>query len=94
MFQDYNMDDVVLPIDLERKLPENDIAKIVNQLTESIPDEAFNPFLRKTCKPAYHPPMVVVLCAYTQSVFSGRKIEANANKFTIVWRKSVEKYRS
>ncbi len=162
MFQDYNMDDVVLPIDLERKLPENDIAKTVNQLIESIPDEAFKPFLRKTGKPAYHPRMMmkVILCAYTQSVFSGRKIEAllhdslrmmwlaqeytpsyrtinrfrvhpavqvllrecfiqfrsqlveekiieqeaifidgtkieaNANKFTFVWRKSVEKYRS
>ncbi|MEK4563404.1 IS1182 family transposase [Alkalihalobacillus sp. FSL R5-0424] len=96
MFQDYNMDDVVLPIDLERKLPENDIAKTVNQLIESIPDEAFKPFLRKTGKPAYHPRMMmkVILCAYTQSVFSGRKIEANANKFTFVWRKSVEKYSS
>lgn len=59
MFQDYNMDDVVLPIDLERKLPENDIAKTVNQFIENIPDEAFKPFLRKTGKPAYHPRMMM-----------------------------------
>lgn len=160
MFKHYNMDDVVLPLELERKLPENDIAFTVNQLVESIPEEAFERFLRKTGQPAYHPRMMmkIILCAYTQSVFSGRKIEAllqdsirmmwlaqeykpsyrtinrfrvnpdvqgllrvcfiqfrcqlveekiieqeaifidgtkieaNANKFTFVWRKSIEKY--
>jgi transposase len=160
MFKHYTMNEVVLPLDLERKLPENDIAFTVNQLIESIPDEAFERFLRKTGQPAYHPRMMmkIILCAYTQSVFSGRKIEAllqdsirmmwlaqeykpsyrtinrfrvnldvqellrecfiqfrcqlveekiieqeaifidgtkieaNANKFTFVWRKSIEKY--
>ncbi len=35
-------------------------------------------FLRETGCPAYHPRMMikVILCAYTQSVFSGRKIES------------------
>ncbi|MED4126726.1 IS1182 family transposase [Shouchella miscanthi] len=160
MFKHYTMNEVVLPLDLERKLPDNDIAFTVNQLIESIPDEAFERFLRKTGQPAYHPRMMmmIILCAYTQSVFSGRKIEAllqdsvrmmwlaqeykpsyrtinrfrvnrdvqellrecfiqfrcqlveekmieqeaifidgtkieaNANKFTFVWRKSIEKY--
>ncbi len=38
----------------------------------------FNCFYRKTGYPAYHPKMMlkIILCAYTQSVFSGRKIEA------------------
>ena len=45
---------------------------------ESIPHEAFAPFLRNEGCPAYHPRMMlkIILCAYTQSVFSGRKIEA------------------
>ncbi len=132
------------------------------ELVESIPEEAFKSFLRKTGCPAYHPRMMlkIILCGYTQSAFSGRKIEAmlvdsvrmmwlaqghepsyrtinrfrsnplveellrecfvqfrshlvkedlieeeaifidgtkieaNANKFTFVWRKSVEKYSS
>ncbi|WP_254391729.1 IS1182 family transposase [Terribacillus sp. DMT04] len=160
MFKHYTMCEVVLPLDLERKLPENDIAFTVNHLVESIPDEAFDGFRRETGHPAYHPRMMmkIILCAYTQSVFSGRKIEsllqdsvrmmwlaqdyqpsyrtinrfrvnphvkellrqcfvqfrsqlvqekvieeeaifidgtkieANANKFTFVWRKSTEKY--
>ncbi len=160
MFKQYTMNQVILPLDLEIKLQENDIAYAVHQVVESIPEEAFTGFLRETGCPAYHPRMMmkVILCAYTQSVFSGRKIEglmkdsvrmmwlaqghepsyrtinrfrvhpearellrhcfiqfrcqlvqeniieeeaifidgtkieANANKFTFVWRKSIEKY--
>ncbi|MBF0705016.1 IS1182 family transposase [Alkalihalobacillus hwajinpoensis] len=77
MFKDYNMNQVILPLDLEMKLQENDIAYAVHELVEQIPDEAFSAFLRDTGCPAYHPRMMmkVILCAYTQSAFSGRKIE-------------------
>src|SRR5699024_12271020 len=39
---------------------------------------SFENFLRKTGRPSYHPRMMlkIILCAYSQSVFSGRKIEA------------------
>src|SRR5699024_853429 len=59
-------------------LEKNDIAFTIHDLVESIPDEAFDQFVRQTGCPAYHPKMMmkVILCAYTQSVFSGRKIEA------------------
>ena len=78
MFKHYTMNQVVLPLDLEIKLQENDIAYTINELVESIPEEAFAGFLRQTGRPAYHPRMMmkIILCAYTQSVFSGRKIEA------------------
>lgn len=78
MFKHYTMNQIILPLDLEVKLQENDIAYAVNHLVEQIPDEAFASFLRETGNPAYHPRMMmkVILCAYTQSVFSGRKIEA------------------
>ncbi|WP_269410434.1 IS1182 family transposase [Lentibacillus daqui] len=160
MFKHYTMNQVVLPLDLEIKLKENDIAFAINDLVESIPEEVFDDLIRQTGRPAYHPRMMlkIILCGYTQSVFSGRKIEAllqdsirmmwlaqghepsyrtinrfrshplienilrecfvqfrnqlvekelieeeaifidgtkieaNANKFTFVWRKSVEKY--
>ncbi|MGM8216220.1 IS1182 family transposase [Bacillaceae bacterium W0354] len=78
MFKHYNMNQVVLPLDLEVKLEENDIAYTVNDLVEQIPDEAFSQFSRNTGCPSYHPKMMmkIILCAYTQSAFSGRKIEA------------------
>jgi len=34
-----------LPIDLKVKIQENDIAFVINELVESIPDEAFKNFL-------------------------------------------------
>lgn len=77
MFKHYTMNQVVLPIDLEIKIQKNDIAYAVNDLVEQIPEKAFSPFIRETGCPAYHPRMMmkIILCAYTQSVFSGRKIE-------------------
>ena len=47
MFKYYTMNQVVLPLDLEIILPENDIVFAVNDLIESIPDEAFESFSRK-----------------------------------------------
>src|SRR5690554_1861486 len=78
MFKDYNMNQIILPLDLEVKLQKNDIAFHIHHLVESIPHKAFEPFLRNTGCPAYHPRMMlkIILCAYSQSVFSGRKIEA------------------
>ncbi|MCM3707169.1 transposase, partial [Cytobacillus firmus] len=78
MFKNYIMNQIVLPLDLEVKLQKNDIAFHVHHLVESIPHEMFEPFLRNEGCPAYHPRMMlkIILCAYTQSVFSGRKIEA------------------
>lgn len=160
MYKDYTMKQLVLPMDLEIKLQENDIAYHINHLVESIPSEAFYGFYQTEGAPSYHPRMMlkIILCGYTQSAFSGRrieallkdsirmmwlsqgyepsyrtinrfrvhpemkellrqcfvqfrvqlieeklieeeaifidgtKIEANANKFTFVWKKSVEKY--
>ncbi|AOM82927.1 Transposase [Salisediminibacterium beveridgei] len=78
MFLDYNMNQLVLPMDLSLQLQKNDVAFAVNDLVESIPEEAFEAFYKSQGRPSYHPKMMmkVILCAYTQSTFSGRKIEA------------------
>lgn len=46
MFIHYTMNQVVLPLELEIKCQENDIAFAIHDLVESIPDEAFEDFLR------------------------------------------------
>ena len=48
MFKDYNMNQLVLPLDLEVKLQENDIAFHIHHLVESIPQEAFAPYHKLT----------------------------------------------
>ncbi|KPH71342.1 transposase, partial [Oceanobacillus caeni] len=59
MFKYYTMNQVVLPLDLEIKLKENDIAFAIHDLIESIPEEAFEDFVRQTGRPAYHPRMML-----------------------------------
>lgn len=46
---------ISLPLDLKVKLQNNDIAFHVHHLEESIPYEAFEPFLQNESCPAYHP---------------------------------------
>ena len=77
MFKNYNMNQLVLPLDLAVQLQENDIAFAIHHLVESIPERAFDSFQRQTGCPSYHPRMMlkIILCGYTQSAFSGRKIE-------------------
>ena len=71
------MNPFILSLDLEKNLQENDIAFHIYHLVESIPQEAFAPFYKETGCPSYHPKMMlkIILCGYTQSVFSGRRIE-------------------
>jgi len=59
MFKNYNMNQLVLPLDLEVTLQKNDIAFHVHHLVESISPEAFEPFLRNEGCPAYHPRMML-----------------------------------
>ena len=77
MFKHYTMNQVILPIFLAVKLPKIDIAFSVYEIVESIPQESFTTFFLQTCCPAYHPRimMKIILCAYTQSSFSLRKIQ-------------------
>ncbi|MGD7009497.1 hypothetical protein [Metabacillus sp. 84] len=52
MYKQYNMDQMVLPLDLEMKLDEKDIAYTVHHMVEQIPNEAFSSFVRESGCPA------------------------------------------
>ncbi len=77
MYKDYNINQLVLPMNLEIQIKENDIALDINNLVESIPQKTFSKYIKTTGCPSYHPRMLlkIILCAYCQSVFSGRKME-------------------
>ena len=77
MYQNYTMDQVILPLNLEVKIPEMDLVRAVNGLVESIPDTVLYQLETKIGRPGYHPKLMlkVLLYAYTQNQFSGRKIE-------------------
>lgn len=78
LYKNYNINQLILPLDIEIKLEKNDIAFVIHHLVESIPEEAFHVFRKTQGATACHPRMMlkIILCGYTQSTFSGRKIEA------------------
>ena len=78
MYKDYNM---TLPMETSIHIPTNNISRHVNDIAEIIPDTEFDEFRHHRGATSYHPKMMlkVVLYAYTQSVFSGRKIEKLLN---------------
>src|SRR5699024_5392220 len=77
MYKQYNMNQMILPLDIEIKLEKNDIAYAVNDIVAQITNQAFDDFRHSTRCQTYHPRRMVklILFAYTQSVFSERKIE-------------------
>ncbi|MEK4560538.1 IS1182 family transposase [Staphylococcus sp. FSL K6-3157] len=78
MYKNYNMTQLTLPMETEILIPNNDIAHAVNQIVETIPETEFYEFNHLNGASSYHPKMMlkVILYAYTQSIFSGRRIEA------------------
>ncbi|CUE21036.1 transposase [Staphylococcus aureus] len=68
---------LTLPIKTSVRIPQNDISRYVNEIVETIPDSKFDEFRHHRGATSYHPKMMlkIILYAYTQSVFSGRRIE-------------------
>ena len=78
MYKDYNMTQLTLTMETSVLISTNDIV-------ETIPETEFRHHRGAT---SYHPKVMlkVVLYAYTQSVFSGRKIEKLLNdSITMMW---------
>src|SRR5690554_577384 len=159
VFQPYSNRQVISILDIEMFIPENHVARLVDEMVESIPDEILYSHYVGGGRAPFHPKMLlkVILYGYTQNVKSSRKIaqmvrenlpmmwlagmqtpdhrtinefrgvrmpkmmesvfeqliiqlveqglveldhifvdgtkiEANANKYTFVWRKSIEIY--
>ncbi|PTJ69991.1 transposase, partial [Staphylococcus kloosii] len=65
-------------LNIEVLIPENDIAHYVNQIVETIPNETFYELKHSRGASSYHPKLMlkIILYSYTQSVFSGRRIES------------------
>ncbi len=53
MYQNYTINQLCLPIDLEIKLEENDFAHAIVQFVDSIPDEVFLPYYQSMGRPLF-----------------------------------------
>ncbi len=67
------MTQLTLPIETFVRIPQNDISRYVNKIVETIPYSEFDEFRHH--RGATSLMLKIILYAYTQSVFSGRRIE-------------------
>ncbi len=67
LYKIYNINQLVLPLDLEIKLEEKDIAFALHHLVKSIPEEAFHSFKKEQGTTAYHPRMMWLAVNYQPS---------------------------
>jgi len=94
MYKNYNTNQITLPMDIEFMIPKDDLCFIVHDLVESIPEEEYQQYRNRMGASSYHPKMMlkVILYAYTQSIFSGRRIEASLNdSIRMMWLSQEQK---
>lgn len=77
-FKPYNNRQSFFIYDLQDYIPEHHVARVVDEMVESIPDEQLFAHYSGGGRPPFHPKMMlkVILYAYSQKVYSCRNIEA------------------
>jgi hypothetical protein len=102
-FKDYDNKQVQMILDLEMHIPSHHVARVIDEMIEAIPDEQLFAHYTGGGRSSYHPKMMlkVILYGYSQKVYScrgieklldGTKIEADANKYSFVWKKSTLRF--
>lgn len=73
----YNTNQTTLPLELACILPQDHIVFTIEKVVNALEDSRFHAFYHNFGRPSYHPKMLLaaLLFAYSQGIFSGRKIE-------------------
>ena len=73
----YNTNQTTLPLEISSFLPQDHIVFTIEKVVNALEDSHFHAFYHNFCRPSYHPKMLLsaLLFAYSQGIFSGRKIE-------------------
>lgn len=77
MHINYNTNQTTLSLELSYCLPLNHVVFTIEQMVNELEDVHFQDFYHDFGRPSYHPKMLLsaLLFAYSQGIFSGRKIE-------------------
>ncbi|WP_019776057.1 transposase, partial [Streptococcus sobrinus] len=77
MYSHYNTNQTTLPLELSAFLPHNHLVFTIEKVVNKLDDNAFLNFYHEVGRPSYHPQLLLaaLLFAYSQGIFSGRKIE-------------------
>ena len=73
----YNTNQTTLPLEISSFLPQDHLVFTIGKVVNTLEDCHFHAFYHAFGRPSYHPKMLVstLLFAYSQGIFSGRKIE-------------------
>lgn len=73
----YNTNQTTLPLEISSFLPQDHLVFTIEKVVNALEDCHFYAFYHAFGRPSYHPKMLVstLLFAYSQGIFSGRKIE-------------------
>ena len=73
----YNTNQTTLPLELACILPKDHIVFTIEKVVNALEDSHFQSFYHDFGRPSYHPKLLLsaLLFAYSQGIFSGRKIE-------------------
>lgn len=64
IFKEYNMNQLILPMDFSNSIPENHIARAVNAFVNGIDRKVFLEAYKGGGRPAYHPQMMTKVLLY------------------------------
>lgn len=73
----YNTNQTTLPLELACILPQDHLVFTIEKVVNALEDSHFHTFYHNFGRPSYHPKLLLaaLLFAYSQGIFSGRKIE-------------------
>ncbi|CTL94752.1 DUF772 domain protein [Streptococcus pneumoniae] len=73
----YNINQTTLPLEISSFLPQDHLVFTIEKVVNTLEDCHFHAFYHAFDRPSYHLKMLVstLLFAYSQGIFSGRKIE-------------------
>jgi len=75
-FKEYNNKQVMVIYDIEGLIPDNHVARVVDEMVETIPDERLFSYYKGGGRPPFHPKMMlkIILYGYSQKRYSCRQI--------------------
>ncbi|HBG41862.1 MAG TPA: IS5/IS1182 family transposase, partial [Porphyromonadaceae bacterium] len=90
---------VLFPASLDEKLPPDSPARLINDIVDNLDISRVIDTYKFGGRSAYHPRMMLKVVIYwylslESAYIDGTKIESRANRYTFVWRKSVEKHKA
>ncbi len=76
MFQEYNMNQLHLPMDLADEIPERHVVRVINDAVDQLSDDIFDRVHPGGGRPPYHPKMMtkIIIYAYSQKIYTSRQI--------------------